>query len=319
MTASSVRWGVLSTANIGRAAVNPAIQRSSNGELVAVASRDGELAKRFAKDHGIPGHYGSYQALLDAPDIDAVYIPLPNSMHLEWAVKAAQVGKHVLCEKPLALDVAECNEMIAAAEDAGVILMEAFMYRFHPRFEHAQSLIEGGAIGELRTVRSAFTFNLTNPSNIRFDASLGGGSLMDVGCYCVNVIRTLAGAEPVRAQASANWTDSGVDGHMAGILRFENGILGHFDSSLTMERREFFEAAGTEGTLIVDDAFVPGTRDVTIVESHGRNGTEEHVSQGTDEYQHMVEHFADCVTTGRAPRHTAQEAAANMATIQALY
>lgn len=319
VNASTVRWGVLSTANIGRAAVNPAIQGSSNGELVAVASRDGDSARSFAESHGIPDSYGSYQALLDAPDIDAVYIPLPNSMHLEWTLKALGAGKHVLCEKPLALDVAECEEMIAAAEDAGRILMEAFMYRFHPRFERAASLINGGAIGELRTLRSAFTFKLTNPANIRFDASLGGGSLMDVGCYCVNVIRTLANAEPVEVQASANWSDSGVDDHMAGILRFENGVLGHFDCSLSLERREFFEAAGTEGTLLVDDAFVPGKGDVSIEERRGRKGAKEHLVAGVDEYQQMVEHFADCVISGKAPRYGAQEAAANMAAITALY
>ena len=318
MTAGVVRWGVLSTANIGRAAVNPAIQASSNGELVGIASRDGATAQRFAKAHGFTASYGSYEALLDDPDIDAVYIPLPNSLHREWAVRSARAGKHVLCEKPLALDVAECREMAAAAKDAGVQLMEAFMYRFHPRTERVLDLIQAGRVGDLRTVRSSFTFRLTKPGNIRLDPELGGGSLMDVGCYCVNATRTLAGAEPVEVQATANWASSGVDDHMVGVLRFADGLLGHFDCALTMERREFYEAAGTEGTLVVDDAFLPGTGPVSVQERRGRGPHADHSVDGADEYLLMVEHFADCVLAGKGLRYSAEEAAANMRVIGAL-
>ena len=319
MSAGRIRWGVLSTANIGRAAVNPAIQASSNGELVAVASRDAERARSFAAEHGIPQSFGSYEALLERDDIDAVYIPLPNSLHREWAIQAAAAGKHVLCEKPLALDAAECGEMEAAARDNGVKLMEAFMYRFHPRTERVIELVRAGRIGELGAIRSAFTFRLRNSENIRLDPDLGGGALMDVGCYCVNVSRTIMGEEPVAVQATANWTDRGVDEALSGMMRFADGAVAHFDCALTLERSESYEVAGTEGQLSVPAAFLPGVDDVDIHEARGRDGTRAERIPGADEYRRMVEHFADCVLNDRDPRYPASEAAANMRVIAALY
>ncbi|MEQ9401417.1 MAG: Gfo/Idh/MocA family oxidoreductase [Longimicrobiales bacterium] len=314
-----VRWGVLSTANIGRWAVNPAIQASSNGVLLAVASRTADRARAFAEQHGIARHYGSYEALLDDPDVDAVYIPLPNSLHRDWAVRAAEAGKHVLCEKPLALTAAECGEMSAAAEEAGVLLMEAFMYRFHPRTERVLSMVRTGLLGEIRTVRSAFTFRLKKPDNIRLDPDLGGGALMDVGCYCVNVSRTLTDAEPVEVMATARWTDRGVDDELTGIIRFADGATAHFDCALTMERAEFYEVAGTDGYLRSEAAFLPGTDDVVLREMRERGEEVEHRVVGADQYRLMVEHFADCVRSGRPVRYPASEAAANMAVIEALY
>ena len=314
-----MRWGILSTANIGRAAVIPAIHASANGEVVAVASRDGEKARAFADANGIERAYGDYEALLDDADVDAVYIPLPNSMHLPWSVRMCEAGKHVLCEKPLALDAAQCREMAAAAEGAGVLLMEAFMYRFHPRTDEVLRMVRDGVVGPVRTLRSSFTFRLTNPSNIRLSAELGGGSLMDVGCYCVNAIRTVMGEEPVEVQATANWAPSGVDEELVGILRFESGAVGHFDSSLTTERREFYEVSGIDGTLRVEDAFLPGDGDVEIDVHRGRRTGETVRVPGVDEYQLMVEHFADCVLHGRPLRYPAEEAARNMAVIEALY
>lgn len=314
-----VRWGILSTANIGRAAVIPAIQASGNGKVVAVASRDEGRAKEFARAHGIPTAHGTYEALLEDPGVDAIYIPLPNSMHLPWTVRAAEAGKHVLCEKPLALDAAQCREMAAAAEGAGVLLMEAFMYRFHPRTEQVVRMAREGAVGPVRIMRSSFTFRLTNPDNIRLSARLGGGSLMDVGCYCVNVTRTVMGEEPAEVQATANWAASGVDEELVAILRFESGAVAHFDSSLTTERREFYEVSGPDGTLVVEDAFLPGTDHVEIAVHRGRREGETVRIPGADEYQVMVEHFGDCVLHGRPLRYTAEEAALNMAVIEALY
>jgi predicted dehydrogenase len=315
---------VISTANIGRVAVLPAIQHARNGELVAVASREGGTARAFADNLGIPRAYGSYEALLAADDIDAVYIPLPNSLHREWTIKAAEAGKHVLCEKPLALDAAECQEMEAAAQQNGVVFMEAFMYRFHPQTEKVLQLVQSGAIDEPRLIYAAFTFRLTNPENIRLMPELGGGSLMDVGCYCVNIIRTVAGVipgagEPVEAQAHANWGKTGVDEEMTGSLRFANGLLAQFSCGLTLERREFYQVAGPDGHLDVQSAFLPGTADTTINEYHGRGSSVAHEIPGADEYQLMVEHFADCVHTGRPVRYAPAEAAANMRAIEALY
>ena len=319
MANDKVRWGVISTANIGRAAVNPAIQASSNGDLVAIASRSDDAAKAFAEECGIPGHYGSYEALLEDDGIDAVYIPLPNHMHKEWTVRAAEAGKHVLCEKPLALNAAECEEMEAAAVEHGVKLMEAFMYRFHPRSRQVVDMVRGGVVGELKTIRSAFTFRLTRPDNIRWMPELGGGALMDVGCYCVNVSRTIAGEEPKMVQATASRADTGVDDHLVGILRFAGGVVAHFDCALTMERCEFCEVAGTEGYLRVPAAFLPGTADADIEEYRGRGDATVHTVSGVDEYQLMVEHFADCVLNDQPPRYSAAEAARNMRVIEALY
>jgi len=319
MVEQKLKWGVLGTANIGRAAVIPAIRRSNNGQVIGAASRSEEKARAFADNLGIPQAYGSYEALLAAKDIKAIYIPLPNSLHREWTIKAAEAGKHVLCEKPLALNAAECEEMAAAAAQNNVVLMEAFMYRFHPQTQKVLELIRDGAIGEPRLIYATFTFRLSNPANIRLQPDLGGGSLMDVGCYCVNISRTLAGVEPVEVQAYANWGKTGVDEQMVGTLRFADGLLAQFDCALTLERREFYQVAGPEGHIEVPSAFLPGTGDTTIYECHGRQGATTHAISGVDEYQLMVEHFADCVLHNKPVRYSPAEAAANMQVIEALY
>lgn len=319
MTDRKLRWGVISTANIGRAAVNPAIAASRNGELLAVASRSAERAAAFASAHDIAAHYGSYDALLIQPDIDAVYIPLPNSEHRRWTIRAAERGKHVLCEKPLGLTEAECRDMHRAAEANGVRLMEAFMYRFHPRTERLVAMAREQAVGQLRAIRSSFTFRLTRPDNIRLQPELGGGSLMDVGCYCVNVSRTIAGEEPIEAQAFAVRGGTGVDAQMAGSLRFPSGALAQFDCALTIERREAVEVVGTDGALYVAEAFLPGTDDAAIDVRRGRAAVEHIAVPGADEYRLMVEHFAEGVLTGRPFRYDALEAGRNMRAIEALY
>ncbi len=319
MADKKMRWGILSTANIGRAAVIPAIQASRNGEVVAVASRELEKAQAFATKLNIPKAYGSYQALLEAADVDAIYIPLPNSLHREWTIKAAEKGKHILCEKPLALNAQECQEMEAAARQHGVRLMEAFMYRYHPRTQKVLEMVRAGVLGELRLIHSAFTFRLTRPDNIRLKPELGGGSLMDVGCYCVNIIRTAAGAEPVSVQCFARWSQSGVDEQLVGTLGFSNGLLAQFDCALTMERREDYVLAGTDATLTVSNAFLPGKADTVIDERRGRGEAKQHLVKGADEYQLMVEDFVDCVTQNKPFRYEADEAAANMRVIETLY
>jgi len=319
MSQRVVRWGVISTANIGRIAVIPAIKASRNGEMVGVASRDPEKGRAFAAALGIPHVYGSYEALLDAKEVDAVYIPLPNSMHCEWTRRAAERGKHVLCEKPLGLSSAQCLQMGEAAARAGVKLMEAFMYRFHPRTERVLDMVRNGALGELRLIHSSFTFRLTRPDNIRLKPELGGGALMDVGCYCVNISRTAAGAEPVEVQCVARWGKSGVDDQLAGTMIFPGGCIAQFDCSLSMERRETYTLAGTDAYITVPQAFLPGESDAAILEQRGRSERREHSFPGVDEYRLMVEHFADCVLEDRAPRHGADEAAANMRVIEALY
>lgn len=314
-----LRWGILSTANIVRKALIPAIQAAGNGTPVAVASREEDRARKFAQEQGIPRALGSYQALLDDDAVDAIYNPLPNSLHREWSIRAFEAGKHVLCEKPMALDAAECREMAVAAEANGVKLLEAFMYRFHPRTEKVLEMVRTGALGDLKQVRSSFTFPLDRPEDIRWDPKLGGGALMDVGCYCVNVSRTLAGAEPVEVRAMANFGESGVDEQLAGSLRFQDGFLAHFDCALTMERTQVVQVMGTDGHLRVMEAFVPGEDDVDIELFDLENNLTRIPVPGGDQYQLMVEHFGDCVLNDRPLRYGPEEAALNMSVIEALY
>lgn len=319
MSGKTLRWGVISTANIGRKAVNPAIQASANGELVAVASRGEKAARAFADQSGIPVAYGSYDELLGDGDIDAVYVPLPNSEHRDWSIKAMEAGKHVLCEKPLALTEAECLEMNAAGEANGVTFMEAFMYRFHPRTERLLQMIRDGVVGELKMIQSVFTFRLNQPDNIRLDPALGGGALMDVGCYCVNISRSVADGEPVEVQAVAGESTSGVDEMLAGSMRFANGVIASFQCGLNARRREACEIGGTDAWLRVADAFLPGTGEVVIEEYRDGDAPAIHSVGGTDQYRCMVEHFADCALNGVSPRYSGREAALNMRTIEALY
>lgn len=314
-----IRWGILSTANIGRKVVTPALQASRNGEVVAVASRDALQAEAYANNLGIGRSYGTYEALLADPEVDAIYNPLPNSLHKPWTIKALQAGKHVLCEKPLGLNAQECLDMHEAARQNERILMEAFMYRFHPRTERVLELLQSHALGDLRVVRTGFTFKVSNPQDIRLQPNLGGGSLMDVGCYCVNVGRTLLGREPIEAQAFAVWSEKGVDKEMVGVLRFEGKVFLQFHCALNTARQEFVEVVGSDGRLKLESAFLPGTEDAVIECVTGGAKHAQELVPGADEYQLMGEHFADCVLNGRKPRYSALEAAANMAAIEALY
>jgi xylose dehydrogenase (NAD/NADP) len=315
VTHTQLRWGVLGAANIGRA-VNPAIHASHNGVLLAVASRDAAKARAYAETWSIPRHHASYEALLDDNDIDALYIPLPNGLHKEWTIRAAERGKHVLCEKPLALNAAECHEMQRAADANGVKLMEAFMYRFHPRTEKAVALARSGALGEVRAIRSAFTFRLVRPNDVRLDAALGGGAVLDVGCYCVNISRTIAGAEPAEVQAWATWGATGIDTRLSGVLRFESGLVSHFDCAIDMERREFYEIAGTDALITVERSFAPGTGDTALTERRGQGVETRHDFAGIDQYRLMVEHFADAALHNTPLRYTAAEAAGNMRVLE---
>jgi predicted dehydrogenase len=333
---TTLRWGVLSTANIGQKAVIPAILKSDNGRLVAIASRNLDRAQAFAApfDQAQGGPpirvYASYEVLLADPEVDAIYNPLPNSLHKEWSIRAMQAGKHVLCEKPLGSNLAEVDEMIAVAESTGMLLMEAFMYRFHPRTQDALERLIRGDIGALQTIRSAFTFPLSQNSNIRLNAELAGGSLMDVGCYCVNIIRTalasLGVGEPVAVAAFANFgEETGVEESMSAILRFEfpdgtaGPITAHFDSSLRTDGRQFYEFAGSGGTIRVDDAFNAGRFDNLRLQvmKGGKVVTEERYD-GSDQYQLMVQAFAESVLHGTPLAYPMQESRGNMAVIDAL-
>jgi predicted dehydrogenase len=311
-----VRWGVLSVANIGVRAVIPAMLRSRNGQLVGIASRDLSRAKEAAHQLGIPRAHGSYQALLDDPEIQAVYIPLPNSMHREWTLRAAASGKHVLCEKPLGTTATECQEMIAACRQHGVTLMEAFMYRFHPRTQRVAQLAATGAVGGPRLVRVAFTFAARDPlTNIRFKPELGGGALYDVGCYGINASRMILG-EPVEVFASGYIGASGVDELVGAILRFPGDRLAIVDCGMILPQRQEYEVVGTAGRLAVRAAFLPGTADAEIDLTQGTERSTERIP-GVDQYQCMVEHFGDVLLEGATLQLPPEDAVANLRVIEA--
>src|SRR5438874_2619291 len=227
-----MRLGILSTARINRAVLTGA-HLSDRVEVVAVASRDAARAEAYAREHGIERAHGSYEALLEDPDVEAVYVSLPNSLHVPWSIRALEAGKHVLCEKPLDRRPREVERVFDAAERAGRILMEAFMYRHHPQTKRLAELVAAGAIGELELVRSSFSFTVADEANVRLSAELDGGSLMDVGCYCVSGTRLLAGeAESVSAQQIVGPT--GVDVRFVATMSFPGGVLAHFDSGLDL-------------------------------------------------------------------------------------
>lgn len=314
----TLRWGILSTANIGRRVVTPAIQAAPGSTVVAVASRDDEGARRYAADLGIPRHYGSYEALLADPEVDAVYNPLPNSLHLPWTLKALSAGKHVLCEKPLGLSAAECLAMAHAAKVADRVLMEAFMYRFHDRTQTLFELTRSGTLGALRLIRARFAFTVSDPANIRLNPDLGGGALMDVGCYCVNVARSIARDEPLTVQARATWVN-GVDETLTATLTFAGGLVAQIDCALNQPRFETLEVFGTEGYCEVDSAFLPGLDETALRVTLRKTGVTQTVVPGHNQYERMVEHFSECAVQGAPLRYDAAEAAANLAVIEALY
>lgn len=310
------RWGIISTANIGPRALIPALQASSIAEIAAVASRNVENAVEFAKRFAIPKAYGDYQALLEDDAIDVIYNPLPNHLHKEWSIKAAEAGKHVLCEKPLALDADEVYEMKVAADAYHVLLQEAFMYRHHPRIKAAVERVRSGKIGTVRVIEADFTYMLKDKRDIRNFPEMGGGAVMDVGCYCINIIRLMAAREPVSVQARAVWSDMGIDNQLVGILDFGDGLMAHFDCAFNIEFRQRCTIAGSEGYLDLLTPFNPGLSDTVIIENSGDASSVSHYFEGVDQYRLMVEDFMNGIEKGQVP-FPVDDAIANMRVIEA--
>jgi len=246
-----VKWGILSTAHINRLLI-PGVQESPDAEVVAVGSRDPARAQEFATRWGIERAYGSYEDVLADPDVDAVYIPLPNTMHCEWSIRALEAGKHVLCEKPLSSHPAEVEEAFDVSERSSRVLSEAFMYRHNPQTAMLKELVDGGAIGELRLIRSAFSYSLHDPLNIRLRPEVEGGSLMDVGCYCVSGARLLAG-EPTSVVGQQFTGPTGTDWVFTGMMRFPGDVLATFDCGTTLSDREELEVVGRDGSIFLSD------------------------------------------------------------------
>lgn len=314
-----VRWGSLSTAKIARNAVVPAAAGADNAEFTAVASRDASTAQSFATDLGLPKHYGGYQQLLDDPDIDAVYNALPNSMHCEWTIKAAEAGKHVLCEKPLSDDEAQAREMASACEENGVLLMEAFMYRFSPRFRRVRELIDGDSIGRALLVRANFSFNLRGSGNWRLGTGLAGGALADVGCYCVSVSRLIFESDPKGVYSHLEIDPKlGVDMSGVVILEFTEQRRALIDFSFDMGGRQGVEIVGTKGNILVPMCFLPPADVPMPIEIKvGSESTVEEIPFANS-YTLQLEELSSAILSGNRAPITPEDSIANTRVIDAI-
>ncbi len=310
-------WGLLSTAHINRRVIPP-IKSSKRNQLSAVGSRDEAHARQYAQEWGIPKAYASYEDLLADPEIDVIYNSLPNSLHAEWTIKALQAGKHVLCEKPMTIRLEEIDAVAEAAQKAGKIVAEAFMYRHHPQTIQVKELVNAGLIGELRLVRGAFSFNmLDRPENVRFDQTLGGGCLWDVGCYPVSYTRYLVGAEPIEVFGMQETNTAGVDIHFVGQLQFPGQVFAQFDSSFRTAFRAYLEVVGTEGTITVTHPFTPGRREV--IKLNREDKTQAVPIRAPELYSGEVEDMADAILLGKLPRVSISDSRSNIETLLALY
>lgn len=322
---TEVRWGVLSTANIGTEQVIPAIQAADRCRVTAIASRSLERATEVAKSLGIDQAYGSYGQLLNDPEIDAIYIPLPNHLHAEWSIAAVTAGKHVLCEKPIAMSVAEAEQMVAAADDAGVILREAFMYQFHPTWRRAKELVDTGEIGDVVAVDTWFSYFNDDPGNIRNILEYGGGALMDIGCYCIHLSRLIFGSEPTGTKATVRRDpDSGVDIATAGILEFGEKFS-TFTCSTRAEPDQRVDIYGTEGRLRIEIPFnIPFDRATRILVTAGGEPPTEPATVALEfdpanEYTLQAEAFAAAILDGDPLPDVGHDAVHNIRAIERVF
>ena len=313
---SVIRWGLLSTARINGAII-PRLHEGARHALVAVASRDVHRAADYAKEWGIPRAHGSYEALLADPDVDVIYNPLPNSLHVEWSVKAMRAGKHVLCEKPIALTVEEVATLQQVSSQTGRIVTEAFMYRHHPQTRVVRDLVTGGAIGAPRLVRGTFSFMLNRPGDVRYDRAMGGGALWDVGCYPVSYARYVLSGEPVEACCTQVVGDTGVDLTSAGYLRFDADVLCLFDCSYRAASRASIEVVGAEGTIEVPTPYKPGLAESLVV----RRGTDTEIRhvEGAPLYAGELDDMAGAILDGAAPEVSLDESLGNTVALLALH
>jgi D-xylose 1-dehydrogenase (NADP+, D-xylono-1,5-lactone-forming) len=314
MSHEPVRLGILSTAHINRLVIPPA-QESPKTDLVAVASRDQQKAEEYGREWGIPRAYGTYEALLDDPDVEAVYNPLPNSMHVEWSLRALEAGKHVLVEKPLSRRAADVEELFDAAERADLHVMEAFMYRHNPQTSKLVELVEGGAIGTLQAIRATFGFLLHDEGNVRLRSELEGGALMDVGAYCVSSSRLLGG-EPERVYGEQVVGPTGVDVRFHGTMRFPGDVVGQFDCGFRMPNRDELEAVGDEASLFLDDPFHGRT---PVIELRRDSGTELIELEPADSYRLELDNLSDAIRGQGTPLLGREDAVGQARAIEALY
>ena len=311
-----VKWGIVSTADINRKVI-PGAHASDKVELVGVASRDQARADAYAQEWEIPRAYGTYEALLADDEIEAVYISLPNTLHVEWSIKALEAGKHVLCEKPMDRSPEQVAKAFDTAERTGRRLMEAFMWRHNPQTKQLKALVEDGAIGELRLIRSAFSYSLYDTDNIRLKTDVDGGALMDVGCYCVSGSRLLGG-EPVEAHGNSWIGPTGTDWVTAGVLRFPNNVLATFDCGTALTNRDELEAIGSEGSLFLDDPW-HGNAPVIELRRRGEAAVERIEVERANPYRLELEDMNAAIRGERPLLLAREDAVAQARVIDALF
>lgn len=321
MTQTRLRWGILGDAAINQRLL-PAFRASATADLRGLASRSLEKATAAARRDGIPRAFGSYEDLIQSPEIDAVYIPLPNHLHAEWTRKAADVGKHILCEKPLTPTAAEAEALVDDCARKNVRLMDGFMWPHHPRTAKLRAFLAGGGIGNVQRVNAAFTFNLEGlpRENIRLRPETGGGSLLDVGCYCVYAIRTWMNAEPSRVFAQATFVND-VDVSMAGVLTFADGRTANFDCGFTSPLRTWVEIVGTSGVVRIPNAWIPDDFACfkVIRPGEGFETKDETIgTPGQNQMVHMLDNFAAAVFEKRDAVPHPREAVRTLRVLDAL-
>ena len=312
MINKTLNWGLLSTAHINRSLIPP-LRVSKRNQLLAVGSRSQETAEAYAREWKIPRTHGSYEALLADPEIDVIYNPLPNHLHAEWTIKAVEAGKHVLCEKPLALSVEEVDAIQAAARKHGRVVAEAFMYRHHPQTLKVQELVQSGTLGTLKLIRGAFRYVLSGAANVRLKPEWGGGSIWDVGCYPISYARTVVGAAPVEVFGWQVTGQTGIDETFVGQMRFGNDILAQFDSSFAIPFHVFMEVIGDKGSLNIPNPFKPGIQDKIYV-THG-DEMETIEIKGQELYIGEVEDMADAILLGKDSLVSLGDSRGNVAVI----
>ncbi len=315
-----LRWGVLSSAKIGRTKVIPAIQTSSLGEVVAIASRTQASADKAAQELGIKHAYASYEDLLADPNIDAIYNPLPNHLHVPWSIKAIEAGKHVLCEKPLGLNTADVEKLIQVAQaHPHLQVMEAFMYRFHPQWQTAKNLVREGSIGQVRSIHSHFAYNNHEQDNIRNNPDWGGGALMDIGCYCISLSRFIYDEEPLRVLGQITpYAGFDVDCFVSGIMEFADGNA-TFTASTKSEAEQYVEIHGEHGSILIPLPFNPIADTITHIIVKRDGVSEELVQIPSDHYRNMADAFALSITNNHHVPTPLSDALANMKIIDAIF
>lgn len=309
-----IRIGILGCARIARRGVIAGIRHSADAELVAIASRNGETARAWSEEFGIPRAYGSYEELIADPNVDAVYNPLPNELHRPWTLAAAAAGKHVLCEKPLGLDLADTEQIVAGCREKNVVLMEAFMWRHHPRVVRALAMVREGELGELLLVKMDFSFDIDR-GDWRLDPARGGGALYDLGCYGINASRLFTGEEPSEIHARARRHSTGVDMTTGMLLRFPSGCMALLDCSFEAQYRNRIEIVGTRGSLELPEGVLPPV-EAELVRNRGETA-ERMRFPAADQYQLEVEAFCEGIRTGKLP-FPAEDGLANMRVVDSV-